>query len=188
MIEKNNNLQAAGSGLPKYEKFFVQNILLPLCRVFLGWKSSKRWFDYELATIRKMIENLSRDALEKRVLINHFFGIEDDTRDWSIALVIEHITVVNAGIIEVIKTLSKEEAHLSEVSIQAVKPDNRGLTLNHLEKIVKEYESFIPQTRNSKMTKSHPWFTGLNNRDWHTFLAIHTWVHKRQIKAILKQL
>lgn len=185
---KKHNLQAAGSGLPKFENLFIKTLLVPLGRIFLGWKSSKAWLDYEIRSIEQMTKNLSEDQLHKRVLIDHILGIEDDTRDWSIALTIEHISIVNAGIIQVIKTLSQEQAFDAPISIVAVKPQNNTVSLDELKKIIKDYESFTPQTRKSKSTKAHPWFIEFNNKDWNTFLAIHTWVHKRQIKAILKNM
>ena len=131
---------------------------------------------------------VSENHLNKRVLIDHILGIEDDTRDWSVALVIEHLMIVNTGIIEVVKTLSEERSFDGLISIEAVKPKNQAVSINELKQIMKEYETFIPHNKNSKMTKAHPWFIEFNNKDWNTFLAIHTWVHKRQIKAIVKDI
>ncbi|MCD6365531.1 MAG: hypothetical protein J7M14_06610 [Planctomycetes bacterium] len=188
MIEKKHNLQAAGSGLPKFENLFIRTILVPLGRLFLGWKSARFWLHYELSCIENMVKGLSEDDLNKRVLIDHILGIEDDTRDWSIALVIEHLMIVNTGIIELVKTLSEERFFDGPISIEAVKPKNQAVSINELKQIIKEYEIFVPRNKNSKMTKAHPWFIEFNNKDWNTFLAIHTWVHKRQIKAILKDI
>jgi len=186
MIEKKHNLQAPGSGLPKFENLFIKTVLVPLGRLFLGWKSARVWLNMELKSIEKMIDGLSDDELYKQVLIDHILGIEDDTRDWSAALVIEHLAIVSAGIIQVIKTLTEEQPFDGPIRIEAVKPGKNTVTIDELKQIIREYETFIPQNKNSKMTKSHPWFIEFNNKDWNTFLAIHTWVHKRQIKAILR--
>jgi len=186
MIEKKHNLQAPGSGLPKFENLFIKTVLVPFGRLFLGWKSAKIWLEYELNSIEKMIINLDANELNRRVLIDRFLGIEDDTRDWSVALVIEHLEIVTTGVIQVIKTLSDEKPFDGAISIEAVKPVNRSVTMKELRQFIKEYETFVPKSKNSKMTKAHPWFIEFNNRDWNTFLAIHTWVHKRQIKAILR--
>ena len=72
-----------------------------------------------------MVKDLSEEELNKRVLIEHILGIEDDTRDWSVALVIEHLFIVNTGIIQVIKTLSEEKSFDTQISIEAVKPENK---------------------------------------------------------------
>lgn len=186
MIEKKHNLQAPGSGLPKFENLFIKTLLVPLAKLFIGWKSAKVWLNYEIKSIENMVKELSENDLNRRVLIKHILGIEDDTRDWSVALVIEHLSIVNTGIIQVIKTLSKEKSFDGPISIEAVKPEDRTVTMNELKQIIKDFETFVPQNKNSKMTKAHPWFVQFNNKDWNTFLAIHTWVHKRQIKAILR--
>lgn len=186
MIEKKYNLQAPGSGLPKFENLFIKTTLVPFSRFFLGWKSAKVWLDYELKSIENMLKDLSEEDLNERVLINHILGIEDDTRDWSIALVIEHLIIVNTGIISVIKTLSEEKSFDDPIRIEAVKPGNKTVSFNELKQIMQEFEAFVPQNKNSKMTKAHPWFIQFNNQEWNTFLAIHTWVHKRQIKEILR--
>lgn len=186
MIEKKHNLQPPGSGLPTFENAVLKNVLIPLSRLFFGWKSARVWLNRELDSIEKMVNNLSEEALNKRVLIDHIIGIEDDTRDWSVALVIEHLANVNTGIIQVIKSLSEEKPFDAPVTIPGVKPGSRTVSIAELRQITKDFESFVPQNRNSKTTKAHPWFVEFNNKDWNTFLAVHTWVHKRQIQAILK--
>ena len=186
MIEKKHNLQAPGSGLPTFENVLIKSVLVPFARLFLGWRSAKLWLDLELRSIERMVDGLNDAALNKQVLIDHILGIEDDTRDWSVALVIEHLAIVSAGVIQVVKTLSEERPFDGPISIAAVKPGKNAVTLDELKQIIKDYETFHPRNRNSKMTKAHPWFIEFNNRDWNTFLAIHTWVHKRQIKAILR--
>lgn len=188
MIEKKHNLQAPGSGLPKYENLLIKTVLVPLARILLGWRSARIWLNFEVRSIEKMIQGLDDEQLHRQVLIDHILGIEDDTRDWSVALVIEHLAIVSSGIIEVIKTLSEEKPFDGPIRIESVKPGNNPVTINELKQIIQAYETYIPKNKNSKMTKSHPWFIEFNNRDWNTFLAVHTWVHKRQIKAITRAL
>ena len=42
--------------------------------------------------------------------------------------------------------------------------------------------------KQSKMKKKHPWFTEFNNYDWSVFMFMHTFIHRRQIQAIIKEL
>ena len=187
MTEKKHTLQPPGAGLPKLEKAFIKQILVPFTKYGLGWKSSRIWLDYEMKQITKMLAPLTEEAYHKRTLIAHHLGIEDDTRDWSIAMVIEHLIIVNTGIIEVIKTLGREETVEMEIRIEDVKPYDGAHTLSELQSLLDTYhQAYTPPKRNSQMTKAHPWFIEFNDQEWNTFLAIHTWVHRRQIKAILK--
>ncbi len=188
MIEKKHNLQPPGSGLPRLERLFIKYILVPFAKYGLGWKSSQIWLDYEIGRIETSIQNLNETALDQRVLIDHILGIEDDTRDWSISLVIEHLCIVTEGIIEVIKTLGEEKTVEMQIRIEDVKPQEGAVDFTKLKAIVTTYKAYTPPKRNSHMTKAHPWFIEFNDQEWHTFLAIHTWVHRRQIEAIVKKL
>lgn len=188
MIEKKHNLQAPGAGLPKFERLFIKHFMVPIGRSFIGWRVSMFLLDHEIQSIRKLIVNLTPEQLQQRVLIKHIFGIEDDTRDWSINLVIEHLAIANHRIIEIIKSLSHEKIFKEDVTIQMVKPKARHTTIEELETIVHNFKNFSTTNRSSKLTKAHPWFVEFNNKGWNSFLPIHTWVHKRQIKAILKRL
>jgi len=181
-------LQPPGAGLPKIEKAFIKYLLVPLARYALGWKSARIWLDHEMRCITEMLAPLSQEQYRQRILIDHHLGIEDDTRDWSVSMVIEHLIIVDTGIIKVIKTLGKEERVDQEIRIEDVKPHQGAGTLSELQLLLDDYRCYLPPKRNSHMTKAHPWFVEFNDREWHTFLAIHTWVHKRQIKAILTKL
>jgi hypothetical protein len=129
-------------------------------------------------------------VLDKQVLIEHFLGIEDHSRNYSINMVVEHIFVAHKGVSEIIKSLTDEEEVTREVSIEVVKPSHNENYLVQLKAFVVQYKEFVKsvENRNSQKTKAHPWFLKFNNRDWHIFLAIHSWVHKRQIKAIIRKL
>ena len=162
---------------------------MPIAKYGLGWKSSRIWLNYEMKVITKILAPLSEKAYHQRALIDHHLGIEDDTRDWSIAMVIEHLIIVGSGIIEVIKTLGREEPVAMNIRIEDVKPHSGAHTLAELQSLLDTYhQTYTSPKKNSLMTKALPWFIEFNNQEWNTFLAIHTWVHRRQIKAILNKL
>jgi len=188
MPKEKQTLQPPGAGLPRLERLFIRYTLVPFAKYCLGWRSSRLWLDHEMQKIKKMVTPLSEASYQKRVLIDHHLGIEDDTRDWSVAMVIEHLIIVNTGIIEVIKTLGEERPVTMDIRIEDVKPHHGNTTLQALQSLLDNYQrGYTPPKRNSRMTKAHPWFVAFNDQEWHTFLAIHTWVHRRQIEAILKQ-
>jgi hypothetical protein len=41
--------------------------------------------------------------------------------------------------------------------------------------------------KHSQMTKRHPWFVEFNNFDWSAFMYMHTFIHRRQIEAIISK-
>ncbi len=181
----------AGAGLPSFERLFIKHMLIPLSRVFFGWNNSLKLLKKEVKLISDLIKEIPEEKLQKRVEINRVFGIEEHSKDYSINMALEHLTIVTGAMMFVIDTLSKEQAIDKEIKIEDVKPSLN--TNDENEKFfltMNKYFSFIENhPKNiSKTTKAHPWFVEFNNKDWATFTFIHTFVHRRQIQAIIKGL
>lgn len=181
----------AGDGLPNIERLFIKNILVPFAKVFFNWDNSLKMFQSEVKKIENLIKNIPEEKLQQRVKIDRIFGIENHSRDYSINMTLQHLTIVGTALIMVIDTLSKEQVIEKEVRIEDVKPSEQ--TKEESRKFflyVKKYESFIKShdKKVSTMKKKHPWFIEFNNKEWSTFAFIHTFVHRRQIEAIIKKL
>ena len=180
-------LAAPGDGLPKLEKFFIKTFLVPCVKFVFTWESALKLLNKEAMRIENIVCKIKKDDLQKRVLIDRIFGIEDNSRDFSVNMVLEHLVIVGTGITRVIQSLSNEEAFAQEITIQGVKPHANGVdTLNEFLDFIKEYNVFIESLpkKKSLMTKKHPWFVEFNNFEWSAFMFIHTRVHRRQIAAI----
>ncbi|MCW8837383.1 MAG: hypothetical protein OQK11_01650 [Thiovulaceae bacterium] len=106
-------------------------------------------------------------------------------------MALEHLTIAGFGIMSVIDTLSQEKEFPKEIRIEDVKPfENKKNALEDFLTFSKNYEEFINKhPKNISLAKkAHPWFYGLNNFEWSVFMFIHTFIHRRQIKAIVSQL
>lgn len=189
--EKRMNQAKPGAGLPRLEQLALKYILVPLGKRVFTWESALKMFHNEVKHIEKLVKEVEEKKRQERVMIDRVFGIEDHSRDYSISMVIEHLNIVGYGIMGVIHTLSKEESVTEEIKIENVKP--HGSTEDELNRFLafsRVYDTFIEKLpkRKSRMTKPHPWFVELNNMDWSIFMAIHTFVHRRQIEAIIQRL
>jgi hypothetical protein len=183
------NQAKPGGGLPKLEQLSLKYILVPLGKRVFSWDSALNMFNSEVKRIEQMVKEIEEEKWQERIMIDRVFGIEDHSRDYSINMVIEHLNIVGYGIMGVIHTLSKEERVEKEIKIENVKPQGSVEDeLNRFLAFSRVYNSFIEKLpkRKSNMTKLHPWFVELNNVDWSIFMAIHTFVHRRQIEAIIK--
>ena len=92
---------------------------------------------------------------------------------------------------EVIESLSQEKEVDFDIKIENVKPkENKENQLEYFLEFYQDYDKFIKDLpkKQSKMTKAHPWFVKFNNFDWNNFMFMHTFIHRRQIQAILKEL
>lgn len=185
------NRAKPGAGLPRLEQFTLKYFLVPLGKRVFTWESALKMFQKEVETIEKLVKEVEEEKWQERVMIDRVFGIEEHSCDYSINMVIEHLNIVGYGIMGVIHTLSKEERVEKEIKIENVKPQGSSEDeLNRFLAFSRVYDTFIEKLpkRKSKMTKPHPWFVELNNIDWSIFMAIHTFVHRRQIEAIIQRL
>ncbi|NUW27142.1 hypothetical protein HUX57_10755 [Arcobacter butzleri] len=102
-------------------------------------------------------------------------------------MVLEHLEIAGNKVKDVIEALSLEK----EIKIENVKPkQNVENQYESFKKFYEEYISFIKtlDKKQSKMKKKHPWFIEFNNYDWSVFMFMHTFIHRRQIEAIIKEL
>lgn len=184
-------LKPPGAGLPELERSLIRFVLVPFVRVLFTWNIALYLLKREVFIINKLISSLDKEECIKKVLIDRTFAIEDDTRQFSVNLVLEHLVIAGNAVQGVIKTLSDEQEVPGDIKIEMVKPkDNKLEQINDLNKFYQNYFSFIKRLpkKHSKMKKKHPWFVEFNNFDWSAFMFMHTFIHRRQIEAIIKKL
>lgn len=180
-----------GEGLPSWELILIKGVLIPMVRIFFTWGIGHRLFQCEVKKIGKLIRSLPKEEQQRQVIIDKTFAIEDHTRQFSVNMVAEHLTIAGRGVMGIIATLSQEKPFEQPVTIEGVKPfENKADQIKEFEAFAGEYEAFfkaLPK-RYSKMTTPHPWFVEFNNFDWAAFMYMHTFIHRRQIEEIIKRL
>ena len=184
-------LQKPGSGLPHLEKNFIKYILVPSVRILFTWDIALLYLKREVRIIQRLMKKIPKPLHTKQVIIDRAFAIEDDSRRYSLNMVLEHLTIAGSGVLAIIKTLSEEKEFPRPITIEGVKPHQNKP--NQLQEFLEFYESYFAYIKEhpknySKMTKSHPWFGAFNNFDWHVFMFMHTFIHRRQIEAIIERL
>lgn len=180
-----------GAGLPPWQQRFIRVFLVPLVRILMTWRLAQLLFEREVRLIAALVRRCDRTRLQERVLIDRAFGIEEHSRDYSVNLVLEHLSIVGRGVQEIVATLSQERVYEAALSIEGVKPHaNPAEALADFEAFAREYRVFFNtlRRRESLQTKPHPWFDAFNNRDWHIFMYLHAFIHRRQIEAIIQKM
>ncbi|MCT7497513.1 hypothetical protein [Aliarcobacter cryaerophilus] len=184
-------LQKPGSGLPNIERLFIKNFFVPILRTFFTWNIALFLLKREVSIIRKLTKELSQNELQKQIIINRTFAIEDDSRQFSISMVLEHLIIAGSLVKSTIESLSKENIPQDDIKIEDVKPFKNDKEI--LENFFKFYDSYYNMINNlekkqSISTKKHPWFVNFNNFDWSIFMYMHTFIHRRQIQEIILNL
>jgi hypothetical protein len=181
----------AGAGLPQIERLSIKRVLVPYVRIVCTWNIALFMVKREVKIIEELIKGFDEETLQKRVVIKRAFAIEDHSRDYSINMTLEHLRIAGSAVMAVIDALSNEKEFPEDITIEAVKPKDNGK--NEAKKFfdfMKTYEEYIKNHKknSSKKTKKHPWFVNFNNFDWSCFMFMHTFIHRRQVQAIIKEL
>jgi hypothetical protein len=186
------NLECAGNGLPAIDALFLKYIGFPIIKKIMPWNIGMRLFEHEGRKILDSVKPLDDEVLFRKVLIPKTFGIEDNSRYYSPAMVLWHLIYVGQTIQEGIVSLSKNEELDFVVKIENFKP-----FVEISDNIVDEYEVFISnykiniesnvKEKHIQNFHPHPWFGPLNPHQWLIMSAVHQIVHARQLKKILKE-
>ena len=189
-VESSNRLAPPGSGLPTLEKLFGR-LLLALHRTINSDEQALREFEARSQSICTLYQAIPANKRELPVLIPRITGIEDSSRNWSAAGVLEHLAIVHIGIIGILKALKAEEKQ-RKLETSEVKPAGLKAEEAHTAFLqsVKEYGSYISESTpfNSNHTHKHPWFGPFTSHAWHCLAAVHLKIHKKQLELIAQSL
>ena len=184
-------LAPPGAGLPRGE-LQVARILF-FCQSKLSSRlQGEQFFRSELHRISALINPLSSESLEQRVLIKRLPGLEDSSRYWSVAMTLEHLRIVNDEVGKVILHLVEHGEAPRVVGTADIKPQSTARS-SEREKFQESASSFIARIHGLKSLQSagkwpHPWFGKLSAVDWNFFVGFHMKLHRKQIEAVIQGL
>ena len=188
MIQK--TLGKAGGGLPKREALLLKYAIMPTLRTLLDGERAVSIFESEGEKILKLAKQLSHDELFTRVLIPKVFAIEDNSRYYSVAMVLWHLVYVGEAIQNGVIDLS----HGKDIEL-VVKIENFKPFVEIGGDIVERFESFLSGFGrnvfanagdiNSLAFHRQPWFGELNPKGWLVLAMAHQLIHRRQIEVIV---
>ncbi len=184
-------LAPPGAGLPPLELWFSRTGLGAL-RNTLNRRQIEGWLRSETRKVLAIAEQLSPEQMKRTALISRPTGLEDSSRNWSAAMVLQHLVIVDTGIGEVIAALAQEQTFGRKVGIADVKPnpDAGREQLELLGDALKTYVDRVAAVENLRTAgrHAHPWFGPLDGHGWHTLAALHTMIHRRQLSAVTRVL
>ncbi|MCH9739448.1 MAG: hypothetical protein K0U38_01215, partial [Epsilonproteobacteria bacterium] len=186
-------LGESGAGLSSFRRSLAKHFLFPLLNRLLSWEKAWDIYDKEGQKIIQLSSTLNQEQLFRRVLVPKLFGLEDNSRYYSVAMVIEHLFIVGSALQVRIPILSRGKKLNKHVKIEDVKPYKEID-----EDVVKKFEIFLSTYREKleknieniyiDNTSKHPWFGEFNPKQWSVLGVVHQIVHRRQIEAILKEI
>lgn len=187
-------LQAPGAGLPWIQRVFLKTYLGPFKSRFSDWEENEQRFVSNCQRIQNLLLDVPPNQLEIKTLIQPMGGLEDSSRNWSIAETLEHITLVSWGMYEIIQKLSHSDNQLRVVKIEEVKPKGQISGPETVKNFTQMQNQLLPilyqnmGDRRSKASHHHPWFGPFTAHQWFWILGIHVGIHSKQIHLIKKGL
>jgi hypothetical protein len=189
------DLQLPGAGLPWYERGTL-NFLFKTGAHLLSDRATLKIFRAESNELQRIAhDDESYDVFEK-LLIPRVIGIEDSSRNWSVAMVLDHLCLTNAEMMVAVESLSQGIVPKGEVDIALYKPHpdvgidvfDRFQAVN--ERYIETIESLLDASANLKRRPvfPHPWFGWLSPHQWHVLAAMHQRIHRRQVQKIVAML
>jgi hypothetical protein len=181
-------LAPPGAGLP-YPELLIARLLFKFRRWRGNRDSFTEHFQRERAVIHGLVQSCDAEAAACRVLIPRLRGLEDSSRNWSVWMTLDHLRIVNHGILRTIESLAKGVVPSGKASTAAVKPspDVDATILSKYEKSCDLFLTTVANVPNLKTSvrHAHPWFGPLDASGWHALAGGHMSVHRAQIESIL---
>lgn len=187
-MNEEHNLEQPGAGLSVLD-LWISKIGLNALRSFLSRRRIEKLLCVETNKVLTAARGLSPEQLKQQVLAPRLIGIEDSSRFWSAAMVLQHLVIVDTGISELIVALADHKTHEQEVRIADVKPstDAGQEQLSYLDEAVQTYLDRVATVDDlyTEGRHAHPWFGEMDANGWHTLAALHTIIHRRQLESII---
>ena len=185
-----NSLAPPGAGLPAVQAFLLRYLLFPaFCRTN-SWQKALAKFQAEGDRIVALAESLSSKQLQKRILVKAPMGMEDSSRYWSSAMVLEHIMEVGSRVATGIVELSHGQEVTVNSDVADVEPKGEKGP-----QVIEEYKIFLRDYAHtltedvddwkSAQTYGHPWFGELTAQQWPCLGAVHQKIHRHQMERIV---
>lgn len=183
-------LDAPGAGIPLPARLFLRFWLNPFVAGKEDPAVSRKRFDRLHEKLREIYLSIPEARRTERVLVRPIRGLEDSSRFWSAAMVLEHMEIVGRGIGEVIVSLSNEIVPDLKPDTAAVKPLGSRSGEEALLAFEKFQKNLMPSVESrvknldAKARLPHPWFGPFTARKWYWLLGIHAGIHLDQMKQI----
>lgn len=182
-------LARPGAGMPIPQRW-VARFVIPYRAKQSNWDENIARFQRHSKAIEELAKSLTTEQLNTRFLVNPIVGLEDSSRYWSPAMVLDHLMIVGTGLHQIVQYLSRSQLPPIEVRIENVKPPAKEHDLGIVQKFHLFWDQFVPTLKlGSDLYRTkvkHPWFGPLNAHQWIFVLSLHHGVHLQQFRQIVE--
>lgn len=157
---------------------------------FLAWSraGASRQIEREVAQYLDLARKLGKARSATPTRVPKMLGVDEDMREWSIYMILEHNTIVNRNITKVVKALSVGDQPADRIDPKKdVMPSaNPGPEqVGSFRASVQDHLQAVREAPRLRFTKKarHPIFGPMDAHGWHCMFAFHLRLHRKQAEA-----
>jgi hypothetical protein len=187
----NPKLDPPGAGLGTVEGWLARHIVFPMFCKTTAFEKATSIFEMEGRRIEDLCGLFTPEQFTQRVLVPPLPGIEDNSRYWSAAMLVEHLVIVGNSVSKLLVFLSRGQVPPFALDIAGLKPRaNHGIgVMPDFRRLLADYTALVrddfPRPPDAPRF-AHPWFGELDIHQWHCLSAMHLRVHRRHLFLIRK--
>lgn len=190
------SLDKPGAGISLPARILLKIVIKKFVVRPRTWDECENQIQHLHKKLLRELENVTLELLTTRALVPAQRGLEDSSRFWSIAMTLQHLMIVGAGLQKFIIELGLGQKPTQVADTALVKPENLEYDLNIISDYKEFTENIIPNIKsttsknlsdlNLKLTHAHPWFGEMTAKDWFWLIGAHMGLHLKQIREIKK--
>lgn len=188
-------LAPPGAGIPWLERV-ASSFALQMLTMTWSDRQAIKAFQRESQKLDRISEDSESYDVFQRLLIPRVIGIEDSSRNWSVMMILEHLTITNADMLKAIEALCAGIVPRGEIDVALYKPDEE-LDWGTLDRyrdgctdLAQRLTALIETngSLSSGATFAHPWFGQLDGHGWACLTAAHQMIHRRHAQKLVAML
>jgi hypothetical protein len=143
----------------------------------------------------KLAGSINVECGVQTVLVPPMLGIDEDMRNWSFFMILEHNTIVNRSISSIVQSLVRGE---EPTGIGAIDPKKDVMpSQNPREEQMQAFHTSIEEhlriisdlsRLRGSLTKQHPIFGEFDAHYWHCMFGFHLLIHYKQAEYVVRKI
>ena len=156
-------------------------------------RSATRSIQMETERTLSCIHELGDDDAQKSVDVGKMIGVDEDMRRWTPYQTLEHNTIVNRVIQEVVTTLARGEVYVSDFDPKTDVLPGAAPNVEMISAFRSSVDDYLQAVGRCKQLRGtprypHPLFGRFNAHQWHCMFGFHLRIHRRQLERGIQRL
>lgn len=152
--------------------------------------AANRLLEKEARKTLALVESVAEVDAARPVTVPPMIGVDEDMRNWSLFMLLEHNTIVNGAMTAITEALAKGEDFESSIDPKRDVLPSSGAGPEQIERFrrsVENHAKSVAELGDLRRTATwpHPIFGPFTAHQWHCMFGFHLMLHRRQAAGIV---